>query len=711
MNLKTLAIAFVLTSNVAVFGQQFQISTAAGASLATTPVPATSAALGQVQGLTVDPSGNVYFTNFLSLVGRNEQAVIRLNPNGTIVRFAGLPEQGFLGDGGPALSAEFSTSGSIVADRAGNIYMADTYNNRIRKITAAGVITTIAGTGAGSDSGDGGPALSAAMNSPSVVAMDAAGDLFVADLSRVREIATDGVIHTVAGNGSYGLSGDGGPAVSAQLGYLGGIAIDNAGNLYLADNYQYSDDFSNQSYARIRKVTPDGTINTIAGGPAGSSGDGGPAASAQFNQVGALAIDPSGNLFIVDISFIANGSSPVDSGAIREINTAGTISTLVVSFSALPFPSITFDSAGNLYISGSDAVIDSSRILKVSPNGTITTLAGNGVPCCGGPAWIGDGGPAAQAIFNTPTAVAADHSGNLYIADTVAGLVRKIGSNGIVSTIAGVGGAGPVTDNIAATSAFLFYPSGLALDDSGNLYLADCGDGRIRRIDPSGVITTVAGAGTAGRPGYSGDGGPAAQALLSWPKDVALDHSGNMYIADTGNSRIRKVDANGVITTIAGTGIAGFSGDQGPAIAAQLNLPTGVAVDNSGNVYVTDTGNFRIRKIAPDGTVTTLAGTGTQGFSGDGGLAILAQLGGPLGIKLDSSGNLYVADGTAVRLISPAGMISTVAGTGMPGYTGDGGPATAAELTAWGLGFDSAGDLYVTDPLNNVIRLLKPSGQ
>jgi len=698
MNLRTLTVAFVFASNVAVFGQTFQISTAAGAPpLATTPIPATSVSIGGAPGLTVDSSGNVYFTSIVALVGRNAQSVIRLNANGTMVRVAGLPEQGFLGDGGPALSAEFDTSGSIVTDRAGNLYMADAFNNRIRKITTSGVITTIAGTGARTDSGDGGPAVSASLNNPSILAMDAAGDLFVAeDLSLVREITTDGIIHTAAVNGSYG--------------YIGGIAVDKAGNLYIADNYG---DLSGLNYAQILKVTPDGNINTIAGGPVGASGDGGPAASAQFNQAGALAIDPSGNLFIVDASGNLSGGSAVVGGAIREINIAGTISTLAVSISGIPFPTIAFDSAGNLYISDIDALGDSSRIRKVSTNGAITMLAGNSAPNIVPPlsTGIGDGGPAAQAIFNTPTAIAADGAGNLYIADTDAGRVRKIGSNGIVSTIAGMGSAGPVVDNIPATSAYLFYPSGLALDNSGNLYLADCGDARIRIIAPSGVITTVAGTGTASRPGYSGDGGPAVQAQLSWPKDVALDQAGNMYIADTGNSRIRKVDGNGIITTIAGTGIAGFSGDQGPGIAAQLNLPTGVAVDGSGNVYVADTGNFRIRKITPDGTVTTLAGTGTAGFSGDGGLAIFAQLAGPLGIKLDSSGNVYVADGTAVRVISPAGIIGTVAGTGMPGYTGDGGRATAAELTSWGLGFDSAGDLYVTDPLNNVIRLLKLSGQ
>lgn len=259
------------------------------------------------------------------------------------------------------------------------------------------------------------------------------------------------------------------------------------------------------------------------------------------------------------------------------------------------------------------------------------------------------------------------------------------------------------------TSAFLFYPAGLVVDNSGNVYFADCGDGRIRAISTTGVITTVAGAGTAGRPGFSGDGGPATQALLSWPKDIVFDGAGNLYIADTGNSRIRKVDGNGMITTIAGDGIAGFSGDQGPASVAQLNLPSGIALDASGNIFVADTGNFRIRKITGDGTISTFAGTGVQGFSGDDGLAIFAQLSMPLGIKFDSAGNLYVADGTAVRMITPVGVIQTVAGTGIPGFSGDGGPATSAELMAWGLGFDLAGNLYITDPLNNVIRKLSPS--
>jgi len=702
--------AVFLTSSVTIFAQQYQISTAAGAPpLGSPPVAATSVNLGFITSLAGDSSGNLYFTDIISITGRNEQSILRLGPDGKLVRIAGLPEQGFSGDGGPALSAEFDSNGGLAVDQAGNLYLADTFNNRIRKISSGGVITTIAGigpSGPGSDSGDGGPALNASLNSPYLLTLDAPGNLFIGETGRLREITTDGVIHTVAG-GVYGFLGDGGPAQAAQIGSIGGIAIDTAGNLYFADNFSNADDWYVPSYARIRKITLDGTITTIAGGPEGTSsqGDGGPASAATFTVAGPLALDSSGNLFIVDGNFIAG------TGAVREINSSGTISTVQVNGSPLTASTIAVDSAGNLYLTDAfdpDAAT-TQRVRKLS-NGALTLAAGTGGTCCGGSPGptIGDGGPAAQATFNTPTSVAADHSGNLYIADTDAGLIRKVDSSGTVSTIAGLGSAGPVIDNIAATAAYLFYPTGLLVDNSGNLYFADCGDARIRVISPTGVITTVAGTGTAGRPGYSGDGGPAIQAQLSWPKDIAFDGTGSLYIADAGNSRIRKVGANGIIATIAGDGIAGFSGDHGPAIAANLNIPSGIAVDSSGDIFIADTGNFRIRKITLDGTITTIAGTGTQGFSGDGGSAIEAQLAGPLGIKLDAAGNLYVADGTAVRMISPAGIIHTIAGTGMPAFSGDGGPATSAGLTNWGLGFDGAGDLYVTDPLNDVVRVLKP---
>ncbi len=227
-------------------------------------------------------------------------------------------------------------------------------------------------------------------------------------------------------------------------------------------------------------------------------------------------------------------------------------------------------------------------------------------------------------------------------------------------------------------------------------------------ISPSGTVSTIAGASQAGRPGFSGDGGLAVNALLSWPKDLAPDGNGNIYVADTGNNRIRLINSAGMISTIAGTGDSQFGGDEGPAANAQLKMPSGVTIDKSGNIYVADTGNFRVRMISTSGVISTVAGTGAQGHSGDGGPAIQAQLNGPLNLKFDAAANLYIGDGTSVRMVTPAGMITTVAGTGTLGFSGDGGSATSAMLGAWGLAFDAQGDLYVADPYNNVIRMLQP---
>jgi sugar lactone lactonase YvrE len=260
-------------------------------------------------------------------------------------------------------------------------------------------------------------------------------------------------------------------------------------------------------------------------------------------------------------------------------------------------------------------------------------------------------------------------------------------------------------DGGIAPQAFLNFPSGMTVDSSGNLYIADAGGQRIRKINPAGIITTVAGNGTAG---FSGDGGSATAAQLNWPKDVAIDAAGNLYIADTGNSSIRKVTSAGIITTIAGNGTAGFYGDGGLATNAQLNQPTGVALDASGNVYFSDTYNFRVRKADTGGVISTIAGTGVAAYSGDGIPGTSAALAYPTGLKVDAAGNLFLADWVSVRKITASGIISTIAGTGAPGFSGDGGPAASANIGAWGIALDPAGRILIADPWNNTIRALQP---
>jgi len=281
---------------------------------------------------------------------------------------------------------------------------------------------------------------------------------------------------------------------------------------------------------------------------------------------------------------------------------------------------------------------------------TIYTMAGNGTQ-----GFSGDGGPATGAQLNIPSGVAVDAAGSLYIADASNSRVRKV-SNGVISTVAGNGGPGFSGDNYPATSTELFAPSGVAVDSAGNLYIADTSNFRIREVS-NGVITTVAGNGTQG---FSGDNGPATSAQLYDVCGVAIDSVGNLYIADGNGNRVRKV-SNGVITTVAGNGVAGFSGDNGPATSAQLAGPWGVAVDSAGNLYIADGNNNRIREVS-NGVITTIAGSGVAGFSGDNGPATNARLAGPTGVAVDSAGSLYIADtnNDLIRKVSN-GVITTAA--------------------------------------------------
>ena len=463
------------------------------------------------------------------------------------------------------------------------------------------IITTVAGTDWSFPSGSL-AALNAPLGAVEDVALDAAGNVFVADSadSLVLRISVTGTVNVVAGNGIPGFSGDGGPATSASLNYPYGVAVDSAGNLYISD--------SNNN--RIRKVS-NGTITTIAGNGKGAfSGDGGPAATASLFDPFGIALDSAGNLYIAD--------------------------------------------AGN------------GRIRKVS-NGTITTIAGNGTT-----GFSGDGGSAISAQLNVPNGVGVDSTGNVYIADTYNGRIRKV-SAGVITTIAGNGTCCFSGDGGPATSAAVSQPHSVALDSAGNFYFDTYN--RIRKVS-AGTITSVAGNGIAG---FSGDGGPATSASLNDPQAVAVDSAGNLYIADAENYRMRKV-ANGTITTLAGNGNYRFTGDGGPATSASLDSPEGIAVDSAGSLYLADTFNNRIRKVG-GGTITTLAGNGNSGFSGDAGPSGGASLSHPMGVALDSSRNLYIADFTnnRVRKVS-SGTITTIAGIGAFEFSGDGGQATSASL-------------------------------
>lgn len=322
---------------------------------------------------------------------------------------------------------------------------------------------------------------------------------------------------------------------------------------------------------------------------------------------------------------------------------------------------------------------------------TITMIAGSATATS-----LGDGGPATRARLSHPEQLAVDASGNVYIADTRNARVRKVSPEGTITTIAGSGKMGPLGDGGPARAAGL-YPSGVAVDGKGNVYITDNAHERVRKVTPDGTITTIAGTGRVGP--VKGDGGPATSATLWNPHALAIDGQGNLFIAGTSNQRVRKVGPDGTITTIAGTGRQGFSGDRGPATSARLHDPYGVAVDGHGNVYIADRDNHRVRRVSPGGRITTIAGTGSAGYSGDGGPASAARLHDPRGVAVDAHGNLYIADSQnfRIRMVS-GGTITTVAGTGTSGSSGDGGPPSSAQLVyPTGVAVDGKGNLYIGD--------------
>jgi hypothetical protein len=638
---------------------------------------------------------------------------------------------GYAGDGGLATKAEIYGPSGLALDSAGNLYIVEFYNNRVRKVTAStGIISTVAGNGTAGYSGDGGLATSAELKSPAGVAVDSTGNIYIADTfnNRVRAVNTHttavtianvviqpGDIATIAGTTTGGFSGDGGPATSAKLDIPSAVAIDASGNIYIAD----------EDNNRIRKVLTTGIISTVAGG--GTGGDGGLATSAALSTPTDVFVAPSGDFFIADLEDNRVRKVTVKTGIITTVAGNGTGGYSgdggPATSAELDSPSgVAIDVNGNLYVT------DALERLRVVDHATqiISTLAGNG-----NYGEAGDGGLAVNSELGGPARVALDKANNVYVADEGGERVRAIGAarenlplaGGLIKTVAGDGTAGYSGDGGPATSAELKYPSGLAVDSSDNFYIADYGENRVRKVTAStGYISLLAGNGTAG---YSGDGGAATTAELDYPFDVALDSKNNVYIADYVNCRIRAVNTGsaavtiagvtiqpGDIATIAGTGTAGYSGDGGSAILAKLNYPTSVTVDSSGNIYIADGDNYRIRKVTTAGTISTFAGTGISGYSGDNGAATSAKIGFPTGVRVDSSGDVFISDGYNARIRRVAsGIIETIAGNGKFGYAVNGGAASIAELNyPWGIAVDVADNVFIADYDNSRARVVTTSG-
>jgi sugar lactone lactonase YvrE len=687
-----LLIALVLDATS--FAQTYTITTYAGPGFPVNGSLAVTQAIDFPYAAVSDGNGGFYVSSYAP------SRIYRVGADGRLTLVAGSGIPGFSGDGGPATSAQINGPMGLALDESGNLFFADSANHCVRKIAPNGIINTVAGTGIAGFTGDGGPAASAQLRLPHSVAVDSTGNLFIADTSnvRVRKIDSTGTITTVAGIGITGFAGDGSPATNAQIGAPEGLAIDSSGNLFIAE----------PGNARIREVTADGIIHTIAGtGTPGFSGDGGSAISAQLNQPYGVAIDPSGNIFISDLN----------NGRVRKVDPAGNISTVAGSanrgFAGDGGPAtsaqmvspyrVAVDEAGNLLIADGS----NQRVRKVTTAGIITTVAGNGTA-----GFNGDGALATNAQLNAPYAVALDARGNLLVADLNNNRVRTISPSGVITTLAGTGTAGSGGDGGSAANAQLRNPSDVLIDTSGNLFIADSINYRIRKVNPAGVISTIAGSGTLG---FSGDNGSATTAQFNRPMGLAVDAAKDVYIADLTNQRIRKIAPDGTITTIAGNGTAGLSGDGGPATSAQLNNPSGIAIDSAGNLFIADTNNHCIRKVTPAGVISTVVGSGgVAGFSGDGVQALYAQLNSPAGIAVDMAGNLFIADtnNNRIRMVNAAGTITTIAGTGSGGFRGDGGPAASAWLSQpRHLTIDSAGNVFIADTANHRIRQLIPVRQ
>ncbi len=686
--MKTINLTLLLTAIALFFFQATQaqnITTiAGGGNLSGENVPDS---IGQVTPfcMVYDTAGNLYVTDAVHNVIRKITAA-----TGLINTIAGTGTGGFSGDGGDATAAVLNFPSYITIDNTGNIFFSDGSNHRVRKIDLSGIITTIAGNGTTSYNGDGIAATTAQLD-PFGLAFNSSGDLIVSDRinCRIRKIS-GGVIETIAGTGAFGYSGDGGQATDAKIWGPWDLTIDRYGNILFID----ADNF------RIRKITPAGIISTIAGnGSVSTASDGATAATAAVSSTGAgIVADTSGNVYFSEYNKIRkiDGSGILRTAAAQYYSTgySGDGGPATAAFFSDP-QGLVFDRHGNLVLADQYNYV----VRNINPSGIVHTIAGNNFP-----EFSGDKGDQMNATM-APRKIRFDTAGNLYFADNVFQTIRKISPSGKVTRVAGYGATAGYynQDGDKAILAALANYLSVAPDRQGNLYIADRTTFRIRKVDNAGIIHTVAGNGTAG---YYGDGGPATNALIKGVDDIEADSAGNVYFSDPGNSRIRKISTTGIITTFAGNGTLGSTGDGGPATAARIYYPREIAIDKHGNLYFADD-TAQIRRVSPSGIITTIAGTGVAGYSGDGGPATAANI--TYGdLSFDKQGNLLICQhNNVIRKIDTSGIITTVAGTGTAGFSGDGGPATNALLkTGYGAQGDRWGNIYVADDSNGRIRFI-----
>ncbi len=595
---------------------------------------ARSASLNGPAGLAFDASGNLFFSD------RGNHRVRRIATNGTITTVAGTGKPGVGAENAPALETPLNEPVGVAFDLEGRLCIVDHQNHRVRRIDAAGRISTIAGVGARGYGGDRGPATQARLAFPLAIHPDEQGNLFVADDNNklIRRISPDGIIITVAGTTADGYAGDGASALTAAFRGPRDGRPDGTGGILIADHFN----------RRVRRVNPAGRIDTVAGnGVSGFSGDGESALQAQLAGPNATLPEPGGAFLIADavnrrirrvsggiINTVAGaGIRAGDPNASRESQVLGTVTGMRM------------DANRNIYFTDRST----HRLLRLSPAGALTVIAGNGIA-----GFSGDNGQATRAQLNAAWGVAIDRSGNIYMAEYEGDRIRKVSPNGVITTVAGNGVQGWSGDGPALSNQ-VNHPKGLDVDAAGNVYIADFGNNRIRRLTTSGQLETIAGAGVQcpNNPSlcFNGDNRPATQTNIYWPTGITVTPNGTIYISDTLNHVVRRFTVGGTMTIVAGTGGQfGYSGDGGPATQAKLNQPTDIALDSLGNLYIADTGNNTIRVVSPSGTIRSFAGSGPGGFQGDGGLASEAWLNGPSGLLITAEDDVYIADTGNLRI-------------------------------------------------------------